>query len=64
LKLGFSGLVVDRFGYPDSGLLLENGVMSVVGKAPTLVSVSGRFAYYQLEPFGEREVAFARDVPK
>lgn len=44
---GFSGIYVDRFGYPDSGQSFENKLSDLLQVRP-LVSANGRLAFYNL----------------
>jgi hypothetical protein len=50
---GFSGLYVDRFGYPDRAAALEREVRARVGSEP-LVSQSGRHSFFDLRAYRQR----------
>jgi phosphoglycerol transferase len=50
---GFQGLWIDRYGYADNGVALEQQVQSVLGSKP-MVSREGRLAFYDLRPYAAR----------
>jgi phosphoglycerol transferase len=50
---GFQGLYIDRFGYRDSGALLEKEVSAVVD-APPLVSPNQRMVFYDFQAYRRR----------
>lgn len=50
---GFSGLIVDRAGYPDGGAETER-VAAAATRATPIVSGSGRYAFYPLSPMRKR----------
>ncbi|MFB3918336.1 MAG: hypothetical protein ACE14M_16520 [Terriglobales bacterium] len=49
---GMSGVVVDRFGYADSGAAVEKELAALLQTAP-LVSSDGRFAFYDARLFSD-----------
>jgi phosphoglycerol transferase len=49
-SLGFQGVWVDRLGYDDHGAQVERELTQLVGP-PALVSVNGRFAFYDLRSY-------------
>jgi hypothetical protein len=50
---GFSGLLIDRFGYGDRARALENEVRAQLGSEP-LVSQYGRHSFFDLREYGRR----------
>lgn len=50
---GFSGLVVDRFGYADSGAALEAELGRIIGP-PAVVGATDRHAYWDLAALTDR----------
>jgi phosphoglycerol transferase len=46
---GFSGIYIDRYGYPDRGASIEDQLSSLLGARP-LVSEGGRRSFFLLEP--------------
>lgn len=50
---GFTGLTVDRLGYPDRGASVEAAVEGLVGAAP-LQSPDARLAFFDLRPLARR----------
>lgn len=50
---GFTGLWVDRFGYPDGGLGVEGEIRRIVGPE-TFASEDGRLSFYDMRPYVER----------
>jgi phosphoglycerol transferase len=48
--IGFEGIYVDRFGYPDSGASLERGLRAVLHERP-LVSRDARLSFFGLTRF-------------
>jgi phosphoglycerol transferase len=47
-KVGFAGIYVDRFGYPDGGALLESQLRKLLGNEP-IRDKSGRLAFFLLD---------------
>jgi phosphoglycerol transferase len=56
--VGFRGLWIDRFGYPDRGKALEKAVQKVVGP-PAFQSDDRRLVFYDLRPYSSRLAAKA-----
>ncbi|WGU93814.1 hypothetical protein QJQ58_25320 [Paenibacillus dendritiformis] len=50
---GFAGIYIDRYGYEDSGVGLENQIKDVLKEEP-LVSQDGRLAFYSMKSYNER----------
>lgn len=50
---GFSGLYLDRNGYPDSGVALESEIEGMTGANP-IVSSDNRFAFFDLRSFARK----------
>jgi phosphoglycerol transferase len=50
---GFTGLMLNRAGYPDRGAALEAAVTSLVGEAP-LASRDGDVTFFDLRPLSDR----------
>ncbi len=50
---GYSGLWIDRVGYPHRAAQLLRALRQLLGRAP-IISIDGRFAYFDLRPFGLR----------
>lgn len=48
-RAGFSGLVVDRFGYEDKGAALEAEIESTLGETASLESPDKRFVFFSLQ---------------
>src|SRR5262249_29767186 len=51
--LGFGGVFVDRYGYPDSAQQLEGNLRTFLGTAP-IESRNGRLAFFDLADFVQR----------
>ena len=66
--VGFSGVLIDRAGYPDRAQLLEDAYTEVVGEPPR-VSPNRRLSFFDLRPYarelradlGPAEVAALRE---
>jgi phosphoglycerol transferase len=52
-SIGFRGLVIDRFGYPDEAAQLQSDVTKLVG-GPPLVSEDGRYAFFDLTAYDDQ----------
>ena len=48
--VGFSGVLIDRAGYPDRAQLLEDGYAEVLGEQPQ-VSPNRRLSFFDLRPY-------------
>jgi phosphoglycerol transferase len=61
---GFTGLWVDRFGYPDSGAKAEAALVRLLGARP-LRSGNGRWLFFDLRPYAHnhRPAAGATETP-
>jgi phosphoglycerol transferase len=53
IGLGFTGLWLNRDGYPDYGRTFESHLLPMLGR-PTLVSQNRRLVFYDLRPFASR----------
>jgi hypothetical protein len=60
-SIGFRGLVIDRYGYPDNAAALEADVARLVG-APALPSQDGRYAFFDLTAYDDQVRARLGDV--
>ena len=47
---GFSGIVIDRFGYGDGGASVESQLRGLLGESP-VVSADGRLSFFDLRPY-------------
>jgi phosphoglycerol transferase len=50
--IGFDGIVVDRWAYPDDGSELESAIGERAGVKP-MVAQNGRYSFFDLRPYGE-----------
>jgi hypothetical protein len=60
-SIGFRGLVIDRYGYPDNAAAVEADVARLVG-APALPSQDGRYAFFDLTAYDDQVRARLGDV--
>jgi hypothetical protein len=51
--VGFEGVYLDRFGYPDNGAAAENELRMLIGVEP-LASSDGRLLFFDLRAYSER----------
>jgi len=51
-SIGFRGLVIDRFGYPDNAAQLEHDVARLVG-SPSVTSEDGRYVFFDLTAYDD-----------
>jgi phosphoglycerol transferase len=47
-NLGFSGIYIDRKGYPDSGEAVERELQRLLGEGPTFVHLGNTLAFYKM----------------
>jgi phosphoglycerol transferase len=53
--VGFDGVLVDRYAYPDNATELETAIGEVASAEP-IVSPNGRFSFFDLRPYSEEAV--------
>ncbi|HWQ62808.1 MAG TPA: hypothetical protein VN429_00215 [Methanospirillum sp.] len=58
---GFTGLLVDGYGYADGGAKTENSITTLTGTKP-LMSSDGRYAFYDLRSFMNQKKAGMSDA--
>jgi phosphoglycerol transferase len=51
--VGYRGVWVDRFGYPNRAKQIESRLRAVIGRRP-IVGAHGRFAFYDLRPYAKQ----------